>query len=79
MCSFLEISDRPFKSLSQEKRCPDSVEDFFKQIENDNDSVEEDNTLEKDSSLEDANMSVRTNGSCCKISTPLSLLSQIDC
>ena len=49
----IELSDRPFKSLSQERQPNVTVEDLFKNIENDNDSIEEDSTLEKDSSLDE--------------------------
>ena len=49
----IELSDRPFKSLSQERRPNASVEDLLKDMENDNDSLEEDSTLEKDSSLDE--------------------------
>ncbi len=61
---FSEISDRPFKSLSQEKRASDSVEDLLKQIgATKDDSIEaEDPALEKDSSLEDGLDSTLNNG-----------------
>ena len=52
----LELSDRPFKSLSQERRPGASVDDLLKEIETNNDSMEEDSTLEKDSSIDESSM-----------------------
>ena len=49
----LELSDRPFKSLSQERRPVASVDELLKDIGTNNDSLEEDSTLEKDSSLDE--------------------------
>lgn len=52
----LELSDRPFKSLSQERRPVASVDELLKDIGTNNDSLEEDSTLEKDSSLDEGSI-----------------------
>ena len=59
----LELSDRPFKSLSQERRPGASVDDLLKDIGTNNDSLEEDSTLEKDSSLDEGSIPAITTGS----------------
>ena len=58
----LELSDRPFKSLSQERRPVASVDELLKDISANNDSVDEDSTLEKDSSLDEGSIPAITNG-----------------
>ena len=71
----LELSDRPFKSLSQERRPVASVDELLKDIAANDDSVDEDSTLEKDSSLDEGSIPATTTGIHTKFTAYLILLS----